>query len=104
MLSSVFEQARKEGVTLYIEQEQLKYRKKVGKLSDSLKQKLVVNKALIIEFLRDNQHCLQDSYHEIQAHPELTEGPLSTGQQSLWFIDQMEQGSIQYNSPVFFRL
>ncbi|MCW8093487.1 non-ribosomal peptide synthetase, partial [Alteromonas sp. ASW11-130] len=44
------------------------------------------------------------SYEPIKNNPDLLEGPLSFAQQRLWFLDQLNPGSVQYNMTQALRI
>ncbi|HEX7154384.1 MAG TPA: amino acid adenylation domain-containing protein [Thermoanaerobaculia bacterium] len=101
MIADVLKRAQSEGVELYLDGEQLKFRMKQGRLSPELKADLVANKASIISLLRE-QALAVDS--DIPVVPREQALQCSFAQQRLWFVDQLEGGSAQYNIPAAMRL
>jgi len=101
MLADVIKRAQAEGVELYLENDQLKYRMRQGKLSPAMKQEIVAHKETIISLLRGQAIAVDP---EIPVVPRETTLECSFAQQRLWFVDQLEGGSAQYNIPAALRL
>ncbi len=96
MVLSTLKRAQEEGVTLFLDNGQLKFRKKQGKLSDSLRAELKQHKADIIELLQQQADAKASlaSIPRVDRHQPM---PASFAQQRLWFIDTLQGSSVQYN-------
>lgn len=98
--------AVEEGVYLFIKNDLLAFRVSKSGMSDTLKTQLKQNKAQIEQFLRQSeqpQSKVRGLNHQLPAlvaQPNLEKNPLSFSQKRLWFIDQLNQGSSEYNLPV----
>src|SRR5258706_9793399 len=101
MIADVLKRAQLEGVELYLDNDQLKYRVRQGRLSPELKGELVAHKETILAYLRA-QALPEDE--EIAVVPRDGALPCSFAQQRLWFVDQLEGGSAHYNIPAALRL
>jgi len=69
-----------------------------GVMTNELKQLLVENKAQLIEHLRQYSSSSGLELPEITARKRDAMIPLSFSQRRLWFVDQLNQGSVEYNS------
>ncbi|HKY19588.1 MAG TPA: condensation domain-containing protein, partial [Vicinamibacterales bacterium] len=67
-----------------------------GNLSEDLTAALKLHKAELIEWIQGNE----EPAPTIRRLENRSNYPLSFSQQRLWFIDQLEGGSAQYNIPV----
>ena len=88
------------GVYLYLEGTQLKYRTKKGAFTHEQKKEVQENKSAIINCLLKLQQKKSSpklNIPDIKAQDNSVMIPLSFGQQRLWFIDQLGEGSVQYN-------
>jgi amino acid adenylation domain-containing protein/non-ribosomal peptide synthase protein (TIGR01720 family) len=101
MIADVIKRAQAEGVELYLDGEQLKFRMKQGRLSPELKADLVAHKATIISLLREQALAIDTDIPVVSREQTLQ---CSFAQQRLWFVDQLEGGSAQYNIPAAIRL
>ncbi len=101
MIADVIKRAQAEGVELYLDGDQLKFRMKQGRLSPEMKADLVAHKATIISLLREQDLAIDT---DIPVVPREQTLQCSFAQQRLWFVDQLEGGSAQYNIPAAIRL
>jgi hypothetical protein len=105
--SELLERAAQAGVFLSHSQERLHFKLAVDVFPEALKSEILANKGALIAFLKqctlDDENAL--SRPPVVAHArETNELPASFAQQRLWFIDQLDGGSPQYNMPGGLRL
>ena len=95
------------GVKLWTEQEQLRYRSPKGVMTPELKQDIVDQKIEILELLREaqtTQESKQLSLTPIQPRTDSEQLPLSSAQERLWFLNQLEGSSATYNIPAALKI
>ncbi len=102
-INQLLERAARAGVFLYAEDEKLKFKLSVDEFPIELKQEIIAQKAELIEFLsahRDDQKTERPAITVLNRtdYPDSLY-PTSFAQRRLWFIDQFEQGSAEYNIP-----
>jgi len=101
-----------QGVALYLEDGQLKYKVRKGQLPGSLKQQLRAHKSAIIDHL---QRIAAQSAGDAGAHSNGIQAnvapitartansgalaPVSYAQQGLWLVQQLDPSNTQYNMP-----
>jgi len=91
---------KKNNISIYIEENKLKYKAPSGKLSPELLEDLKSNREDLIFFLKDldkKKQMFNDPIIQIPRDKE--EWPLSFSQQSLWFYDQLTPQNSVYNVP-----
>ncbi|PCC14223.1 MULTISPECIES: condensation domain-containing protein [unclassified Pseudoalteromonas] len=99
-------EAEAQNIVLYVKNNQLAFMAERGKFPDSLKLQIKHHKPAIIDYLlrcQLNAKAKQQTKLIAKAPADM-ELPLSYAQQGLWFIDQLDAGSSQYNVPVTLEL
>ena len=84
---------RQRGVTLWLEGERLRYRAPKGVLTPSLRAELLANKPQIMDLLRAPERIPREGLL-----------PLSSVQERLWFLEQLDLGNPAYNIARAWRL
>ncbi len=97
---SLIEEARAQGVTLYLEGDALKFQARGVPLSNELKAQLKANKAELIAFLAGRQQTLPDRDPTLDDCP----APLTPGQQRMYFLQAADRGASHYNMAFSFDL
>lgn len=96
----LIKEAADAGVLLFVENGKLGFKLTAAEFPAALKQRIVANKADIVEFLSKHQEAAQNKLPELVAVPRESERVnASFAQQRLWFLDEMEGGSGFYNMP-----
>jgi len=106
MVSNILKEALAAGVTLYVEDGRLKFTAPKGGFPDELRAKIVQHKAEIVALLSRVEAAPTNdaSSSPLQRVENRDALPLSFAQQRLWFVDQLEGGSHQYNISSALRL
>ncbi|TCI85725.1 non-ribosomal peptide synthetase, partial [Tenacibaculum sp. M341] len=101
---NIIHKAKENGIKLFVDQGELKFRKKKEvKISSELINEIRLNKKQIIQFFRnDISEIKQDRNHVIKVATRPKKIPLSFSQERLWFIDKL-QGTLNYHMPVILR-
>ena len=92
------------GVRIWEEEGDLRYSAPVDVLTPALYAELVQRKAEVLKFLRETTAGAQPDDSAIRPLPREGSLPLSSAQQRLWFLDQLEPNSLAYNVPAAYRL
>ena len=88
----------KAGIKLSTKNNELKIVAAKGAVTAEIKQMLIDNKAALLDYLSDYDNENGTSTPELLPRIQFDLVPLSFSQQRLWFIDQLGEGSAQYNS------
>lgn len=100
-------ESAEQGVLLFHQDGQLGFELTRDTFPDELKERIVANRAALIEYLarmeagRPSQALRPAIEPRVHRDPLL---PLSYAQQRLWFIDRMSAGSPHYNMPSAWRI
>ncbi len=106
-ISELLESAAEAGVFLSYSPAGLHYKLTAEVFPEKIKSAIAANKAALIEFLRQRQLDEESAFSRPAIRPSdrtLQKAPLSFAQQRLWFIDQFDGGSVQYNMPAAMRV
>lgn len=100
----ILRQLKQQGVVLAYENSKLVSKAEKGKLTPELIALIKENKSEIVHLLEASQ-----SVEQVMVLPELNPNSgnrtkLSYGQKRLWLLDQLQQGSSQYNMPCAFMI
>jgi amino acid adenylation domain-containing protein len=96
----VLQDCQRSGIKLTVRQGKLLADGPDGSLTGELRSRLGAHKAEIIAWLLERSA----SRDGVSAQPERAHYPLSFAQQQLWLVDQLQDGSAEYNVPAAFEL
>ncbi|MFP2903720.1 amino acid adenylation domain-containing protein [Pyxidicoccus sp. 3LFB2] len=103
-LEGLLSALRKQDIRLWLEGERLRFSAPPGVLTSELQGELKTRKEEITSFLRQARQALQSAAELIPTGALEGELPLSSGQQRLWFLEQLQGPSGAYNMPAALRL
>ena len=96
----LIERLRKAGVRLSVSNGKIKLKAGKGSLTDELKQEIVANKQEIISLLGSDS----DDQPELVSVSRDGPLPFAYAQQRLWFLAELEPGTLVYNMPFSLRV
>src|SRR3569832_452560 len=91
-------------VKLSVDGDRLRLSAPKGVLTPTLRQELAEHKAEILAFLHNANRAGDSTVGSLQPVARNESLPLSSAQQRLWFLDQLEPDSSAYNLPRAYRL
>ena len=91
-------------VKLSVDGDRLRLSAPKGVLTPTLRQELAEHKAEILAFLHNANRAGDSTVGSLQPVARNENLPLSSAQQRLWFLDQLEPDSSAYNLPRAYRL
>ena len=102
--SELLNHVRRQGVKLWVDSGQVRYRAPKGVLTEVLREQLAAHRNEILELLRAPRGGPAADDTSIPRAPRTGGLPLSFIQERLWFIDRFEGGTDAYNIPFCARI
>ncbi len=93
------------GITVWVEDQRLRYKAPHGTLTPELKQRVADNRDRLLVFLSNRDEAWRETrLPPVTTAPPGQERQLSYSQQRLWFLDQLLPGRPTYNMAYAYRL
>jgi amino acid adenylation domain-containing protein len=103
-LVELLKEVKSRDISLYLNDGQLAFKAPTGAMDKALKAHIVEFKTNIVELLKKSSVSASLGKQIIKPRSSNSFIPLSFAQQRMWFIDKLNEGSMQYNMPVTFKL
>lgn len=100
--TKLINELHKQGIQLWVEDERLRFRAPQGAMTPMLRDQLQASKEDLINFLREAQSAQRQQV--IEPAPRNGAIPLSSGQQRLWVLEQIETERSPYNDVAALQL
>ncbi len=104
MLEKILSETKNAGIELYVFEGKLRSKGPKDSLSKELASLIKLHRDEVIDYLSSTYSDQENRVTHIAEAETRAVLPLSQAQRRLWFVDQLGEGSAQYNMPGRFRL